>query len=999
MPFNDINDYYRFLDPKIDLETGQVYLADPTKAEGNKSKDVDKVKVISNKYINSTTPGSALIDDPELKSAAASEPSPPDIYFSTIYQAKNGDQTKKLFDDDKAKYWNFVNEKNELIKVNDYYAQVCEVKGGQPPVDLTINVLRSPLISPARRDVDEITLFLNHMPTTFASNMVPYLDVDFQLPVTSEIDTGSGTPKSLNRPSLLRFLIGSQSDVTKIPLTAADASLINVIDTPNKFNENSKSTFVGMEYFTTPQTLTNMDGLTANADRLNDVQPFLPPATLLSANISIRGLYYDQKSITATLDFKIHDKNRLSEFSEFIRGPGGYNSKAPGGSVTVWLTFGWLAPRGNEHDEYARFINSKMLRQIAFYVGNSSFSFDALGQATVSLQLHSRGGHSATYAALDKGPDAGSSKALEEIYKNLEGLIENAKENRELFGQPPEGLKEIRIYQLLDAAADGNYNTDIPLADRKKVIDAFKEKINQDKTVLRGDDKRKALEQLEELEKFFALKKTIATEIRNYVSQRLDKCYDSDSPDPFIPTELKKQYFSSKLIKSVENSKINYKDFDTAAAQALTAWQQDKPTKSIPVDPKKFQRSVISFGKLFSIFCLPSLLESCKNENISELQINFYQFNGLCGPMSYHNIAEFPIDVRQFVTQFQSYVEKQGTTRMTVDDFVAFVMETQLSDLRSRAWGMQDLYTPYSLNDTELKKSADFDKKLEEWTKEYREFQIPALTMYSETTTSKDSPGNVDLLSDISSRVGGYYNTFNKKGLVKKIHIYDRTHSPYKKLTDRKQRIFDAADGSLISIAEEDIADFARGMTTPQQVLNSSQAAGSSARIIPKGRNALRELYSNTIPTITYGTEGTMVRSFSLSSKADGTIGAINLLGGSHKASSTLSPNGLQMAVNKLPIRVFPAQMTMTSAGCPIASLHQQFYIDLGTGTTLDNTYQTSQVQHSITPGRFETSWTFVYMDGYGKLFSPGSFDQLIKEANPPPPPPDPPKKPATKKK
>ena len=58
----------------------------------------------------------------------------------------------------------------------------------------------------------------------------------------------------------------------------------------------------------------------------------------------------------------------------------------------------------------------------------------------------------------------------------------------------------------------------------------------------------------------------------------------------------------------------------------------------------------------------------------------------------------------------------------------------------------------------------------------------------------------------------------------------------------------------------------------------------------------------------------------------------------------------------------------MTSKGCPIASLYQQYFIDFGTGTTLDNLYNCTQLQHSIGPGKFDTSWTFAFTDGYGKF-------------------------------
>ena len=58
----------------------------------------------------------------------------------------------------------------------------------------------------------------------------------------------------------------------------------------------------------------------------------------------------------------------------------------------------------------------------------------------------------------------------------------------------------------------------------------------------------------------------------------------------------------------------------------------------------------------------------------------------------------------------------------------------------------------------------------------------------------------------------------------------------------------------------------------------------------------------------------------------------------------------------------------MQTLGCPIANLYQQFYVDFGTGTTLDNLYYVTSIKHSLAPGQFKTDMTFVPNDAYGKL-------------------------------
>jgi hypothetical protein len=52
----------------------------------------------------------------------------------------------------------------------------------------------------------------------------------------------------------------------------------------------------------------------------------------------------------------------------------------------------------------------------------------------------------------------------------------------------------------------------------------------------------------------------------------------------------------------------------------------------------------------------------------------------------------------------------------------------------------------------------------------------------------------------------------------------------------------------------------------------------------------------------------------------------------------------------------------------------QQFFIDLGTGTTVDNLYNITGLTHNIAPGKFTTEMKFTFADAYGKYESSQSF-------------------------
>ena len=55
---------------------------------------------------------------------------------------------------------------------------------------------------------------------------------------------------------------------------------------------------------------------------------------------------------------------------------------------------------------------------------------------------------------------------------------------------------------------------------------------------------------------------------------------------------------------------------------------------------------------------------------------------------------------------------------------------------------------------------------------------------------------------------------------------------------------------------------------------------------------------------------------------------------------------------------VIPATVNITMLGMPLINRGQMYYIDFGTGTSLDNVYTVTSVKHSIKGGQFTTTVT-----------------------------------------
>ena len=86
------------------------------------------------------------------------------------------------------------------------------------------------------------------------------------------------------------------------------------------------------------------------------------------------------------------------------------------------------------------------------------------------------------------------------------------------------------------------------------------------------------------------------------------------------------------------------------------------------------------------------------------------------------------------------------------------------------------------------------------------------------------------------------------------------------------------------------------------------------------------------------------------------------------KSSSKMcsaQPNGSDLG--NLPLLIIPVEATITTLGCPLITPQQMFFIDFNTGTTIDNMYVVTGLQHIISDGKFDTILKLSFYDAYGK--------------------------------
>lgn len=962
----------------------------------------------------------------------------------------------------------------------NFLGQVCrgsvDETGVGPPVDFSMILMRAPMLSVTRRNTELIQLYLTAMPPIFANRLMPYCDVEFQIPfLQTKAGLGAAELGIVNRPSLYRFLVGSGADVNN--LTEADRSLTYVNqpssttisaarrakeDEAQAILDKGRVSFFGMEMFTTPQTLVNMDTMGANTDpakaRSTDVKPFLPPATITGVTVNIQNAgagTFGYRS--GGLTMKIHDKARLTEFAEFFRGNHGYSE------ATVWITYGMLAPRGGEDDAYAKLINENMLVREAFMISNVQFSFNIDGSIDVTLALAVKTSGALSLATISSGP------SVKTIKKNLSTAIGYIKENAEKYGEPRTekegfGQAEIRIAQYINQVADGVLD---PGTDKEKLAKEFKEikaliaeleapinkqppaagratpqseaeaKASKEKVkneTLASIQKRRPgfdldtvkamISKLEEIygvpsagnpkEKKKSLREKFKDTAVQYAEGKLKSAALVSEPDPFFPDNRKNAIDGPGdlgPLRKAEPPIVNFTD-DLVSTCKIS---KDATT-----------RQFVSFGKVFSLFCVDSILNSVANEfgwskdaGASscpyEVQIIFYQLNKNCGPVSGHNIAEFPVDITLFAEAFGNLVESYGGDDVSLIEFIDF-LNSQMSDPRQPGYGRREYYKPIppeSQTDKEKENRFDlvpssdskttFEGNMAKWTEKYgSSFVTPLLTVKTEVlqeaSTDKNGTVTTDLLYDLAGRVGtGYttpqFKTDPTKKTIVKFHIYDRTHSPFEDITkilrttkSGKSVLFDTEDNAnAFALKEkENAAKDGSALQTPtgyeikgDKIYLNGEVVGVT---IGQGKEALKEYLGAVVPRIEVGTNGSLISGLTLTSKTSGLEGTIAMQGGTQKRELTFGSTGLSQEQFNQPMVVYPAQLQMTTMGCPLAEVQQNFFVDFGTNTTIDNNYVVQKVSHTIGPAKFETQWELGYYDGYGRMINAGKIIDLLQE-------------------
>ena len=787
---------------------------------------------------------------------------------------------------------------------------------------LSVLMSNTPNISQNLRDMNKVILFLTSIPTLELSRAQPYVDVRFQY---NRPPLG-GNDKRVQSPSLVRFLEGAvpSKNLGDAGNKMVTATTIDNTFNPNRPQDSQKSVNAvnvsesDMSLFLSPQTLMSSNNTAGEFRATNIIDPFRPLMSLESVAINVvASPSYTVAFKSMKLELVLHDRSRLSEIADLIR-PAVYT----GTSLTV--EYGWRHPDQVGENPYSELINSMRVKE-KYAIKNASYSFDQTGQVKINLDIHMMGANDIQLSHISE------TEEYRKTYKEIDSIKEFISDAMEQLGFKSD--KDPRAYQILDAASRGE----------KAQIDDFKKELQKLRTNLN--------------------KKTVNTTLAKELSEKLNTLIGDDKNKKrlglidtlkgTVGEQIQKKFEGLKTQKDSFYAKIPATSAEYKNVQSII----DSKNKELEAGVK--HQTVCSLSKLFLYFVGQPLQSMGK---FDEIQFVYYPFNSSAGLVANTNIGQFPIEIPVLKQIMETYMKEKNVPDLTVSEFAKLVNDAVINDPRSLAYGLTDLYQkkdrdkpPQETNPNKKEVETRIDNILK--ARGANLWKQPVIEMYIEA---------------LPKRLVNKSNLVDADKTILRIHVYDKQSTPYEgmmSLRNAQSRMQASLDANKkldenVGPAVKDALDRVSLANELSDVgIEFTAEPGQPIRLVGNvNPQKLKEFVSKAVPTLTYGTNATGMINANLQSIQIPELNSVNQL--RTGAGTSTQPNG--SGLGGLPLRVIPSQIDVNFIGCPLLTLNQQFFIDFGTGTSIDNFYLLKGLSHHIGPGKFESTAQFITLDAYG---------------------------------
>jgi len=840
---------------------------------------------------------------------------------------------------------------------------------------LSVIKINNVRVTPAAKNANAVTIFLNGIPSVEMSRAVPYLDVRLILP---------GSPISANQTlqnlSLFRFLEGNVRIDDNPSSNRSIMALANkVISTDSLYGvdatpENTTFTQTGMEIFTSPQTLVNGDEEN-NPNRVNPIlDKFQPLMTIKDFLVEIRPSTGLMCFKTATLNFTLHDRSRLAEITDLIR-PDLY------ARTELLIEYGWIHPESNSTtssvtNPYAELIGAMRARE-KYGIINSSLTFDDAGQVNVTLSLAMRGGSDVSSEVISTDENGGVNNILGRIREISEAI---GAYRRRIFGreQGPSSV-EVRGIQILDAAEDARSNL-ILNEELRNNLRTFQRTLAQRGRGPNAADPTAAARNLSE--SLSSLYSSAAPE--NGTTSRRGSGSTNGGGLVGSLRRTVQQNIITKMAR-LASGKDPFKKRDaltghphraalengTGGAQRRDSRGRADPRSAAEIDTELGDvPNTVSLAKLLLLFIGEPLAMTRKFDDI---QFVYYPFNSGAGYARNLNIGSFEVDTRYFYENYKRLrlESLSRSANINLRDFMNFVATTLIDDHAARSYG---LFVPGGLF---RRVSVDGGGSTTQATEDAVQLQSRIETILANVTpdASFRMPQIDFYIEALPQRiqVEGEENQSGDGKTILRIHVFDKQMTSYETqgaliAASREEEINNITsiphiEGGDVGVVESQVAEYNAVKQAAVDAGFLEQIGETQVFRIRGGTNVLKEFIRRTMPYVIYGSSGTTIKQSTLSSNQDPALSTVNMLRSFQ--SNGAEPNG--ESPGGLPVQIIPCVLTMTTYGCPLVDYAQQFFIDFQTGTSVDNIYAVTGLTHKISPGEFSSELKMAPLDAFGR--------------------------------
>ena len=844
-------------------------------------------------------------------------------------------------------------------------------------------VLHNLATSPSMRHTDAVSLFMNAIPTIEMSRCAPYINLRFitDRPPISDPALGG----RVNNMSLIKFLgvykvypqggkanYGLAATSIKEDATSGMTGIslldLGITDIPVLAERESSVANTGMEIFTAPQTLVNpmintgldigkfggSSAARAQAGLPPVFDPFRPFMTLRSLTVTQYGSGQSAIGFTrAKLSIRLHDRARMSEVSSIL-------SADAFGMTGVYLEYGWSHPDGRNMvmdppNHYGRFLDSLRIREL-YRISVGSYSLLSDGQVDINLTLGAQGGAESSGTSVAMGEFVPAQMVESLIRREVSDAIAKS------TGQPQ--IENILPKQYLSTKSTSAASSLVPKAFFEETLALVKGRqeggasgsvipLLAQLTALIGPDGNTGLP---------ALSKTgISTIIRQKIAG-LNPA--SGTRDPFlidIPNITIGGYPKWRTSTPDVNPTL-----PTVGAAPVT-------TESASGSP------YVSLGKFLMSFVAAPLALS---HRFDEVQILFYAMNPGAGALHNSNIANFPISFDS-INRRLAKAAKAGA--FTVDQAI-MLAKSYVNNPQNPAYGFDGIYegTANPAAAIDFTVGTKMRERMKQCNMLVSEYKWGMFTLYYETVPVR-----------IPNDPAGVTKVMRASKEILRIHVYDGNASSHvgaqyalntasvESLQNIYAQSLSKVEGPEIALppqpstgAGKSLANMIAKKELFQEVKSLAMSDVKVFKLIGANEE-LKKAVTSVVPTILFGCMYSTVESLTLDANTSGGVAEAKLHEAYKESKDTQASTGDGMIGDVL---VIPARVNMVSLGCPLLRYGQQFFLDLGTGTTADNIYAINNITHTIGPGGFKSEVAFGFLGGGGvKNVRDTMINQTIK--------------------